>query len=249
MDAALEYRLKYETLFRFDTFEADLPAQQYRETGLPNMNMLDRIPSVNNFDPLQPDRYETWMAVLEAQTDAVEAHLLRLMDAGWRAVEDGSSSGVRYLPLADAARVRVVPAAVSVETGDEALVMLQEEGFDPDGRGIYRESMPEGRCLLVRGGSAVLSPEINPDQIRISVETGEGGWLLLSDTFYPGWQAYLDDEPVEMYPADYLFRAIWVPEGLHQVEFRYESDLFWVGCGLSLLAAAAVGLGSVWRRD
>ncbi|MBN2555402.1 MAG: YfhO family protein [Anaerolineales bacterium] len=248
MDAALEYRLKYEILFRFDTFDSDFPAQQFRETGLPNMNVLDRIPSVNNFDPLQPDRYETWMAVLAAQTGAVESHLLGLMDAGWRAVADGSSSGVRYLPLEDAARLRVVPAAVAVDSGDEALVMLQDEGFDPNAV-VYVENHAGGALPAGSGGSAVPSTQTNPNQVRINVETDEGGWLVLSDTFYPGWQAYMDDEPVEMYPADYLFRAVWVPEGQHQVEFRYESDLFWAGCGLSLLAAAAVGVGFAWRRD
>jgi Bacterial membrane protein YfhO len=54
------------------------------------------------------------------------------------------------------------------------------------------------------------------------VQTDQPGYLFLGDAYYPGWNAYLDDRPVDLYRANEVFRAVWVPAGEHQVSFRYE---------------------------
>ncbi|MGA2911253.1 MAG: YfhO family protein [Candidatus Levyibacteriota bacterium] len=69
---------------------------------------------------------------------------------------------------------------------------------------------------------------------KISIETNSSGnnLLFLSDTDYPGWQAYVDGRPTSIYRADFAFRAIYVPSGIHQVEFIYNPLSF----NLSVLA-------------
>jgi uncharacterized membrane protein YfhO len=68
--------------------------------------------------------------------------------------------------------------------------------------------------------------------------------LVLSDNYYPepaGWQAYVDNQPVKTYRANYAFRAVGVPAGSHQVEFRFHSRAFELGLWISL-AALVVGV-------
>jgi uncharacterized membrane protein YfhO len=61
--------------------------------------------------------------------------------------------------------------------------------------------------------------------------------LVLSDNYYPaGWQAYVDNQPVKTYRANYCFRAISVPAGTHQVEFRFYSAAFRIGLWTSIAA-------------
>ena len=62
--------------------------------------------------------------------------------------------------------------------------------------------------------------------------------LVLTDLFYPGWQALVDGRPAQMYRADYAFRGVPVPGGTHVVEFRYRPVSFIAGAmisGLTLL--------------
>lgn len=61
-----------------------------------------------------------------------------------------------------------------------------------------------------------------PEEVIVGVSAREPGVLVLSDTFYPGWRAWMDDKEVEVLRANYLFRAVLVPAGQHQVRFRYE---------------------------
>jgi uncharacterized membrane protein YfhO len=62
------------------------------------------------------------------------------------------------------------------------------------------------------------------------------GLVLLTDTYYPGWKAYVDGERTELLEADYLFRGVAVPEGEHQIEFVYDPASFKIGVALSLSA-------------
>lgn len=74
----------------------------------------------------------------------------------------------------------------------------------------------------------------NSVEIKLSLERNK--ILVLTDNYYSGWKAYVDNEPVEIYRANYTFRAIVVPSGMHIVKFSYEPYLIKIGIALSLIS-------------
>jgi hypothetical protein len=48
------------------------------------------------------------------------------------------------------------------------------------------------------------------------------GWLVLSDTYAPGWSAEVDGRPERIFPADVAFRLVPLSRGEHEVAFRYD---------------------------
>ena len=85
--------------------------------------------------------------------------------------------------------------------------------------------------------------------LNVTVPPGCANWLLWVDAHYPGWQASLDGAPAPLERADYTFKAVQVPPGVHQVVFEFSPPLYrwgrwvrWVALGGLL-----VGLG-LWGR-
>lgn len=96
------------------------------------------------------------------------------------------------------------------------------------------------------------TPESDGDVLLVLDEPRHQDWrvtttqptlLVVSDAYYPGWQATLDGEAAELLRANVAFRAVAVPAGEHIVEFRYEPRSVRVGLWISLLSlAGALGL-------
>ena len=61
------------------------------------------------------------------------------------------------------------------------------------------------------------------------------GVVILSDSYYPGWQATVDGEPARIYAANHLFRGVEVGAGVHEVRFIYRPSSIRIGAGLSFV--------------
>jgi hypothetical protein len=155
---------------------------------------------------------------------------------------------VRYEAVPDAERIRLIPEAVVVSSAKEALSIVSRSDFDPMNTVVLEDetlpSLPTGG-----GGDVDLIETSDPGLVSLRVETIQGSWLLLSDTWYPGWSVELNGAKTKLYKADYLFRAVWVPPGEHTLEFRYRSPLFLIGGVVSVLGWVTIaGIGWRWRK-
>ncbi len=248
LSSELEAQAKFNWAFRFDTFAAQDDWRRVREVGLPNALMLDAVPSANNFDPLVPGRTTAWMEMLAAHP-APEA-LLALMDVAWVAAPAPSGAlPIEYQPLDGAQRVRVVPQAVLATAAGDALALVRAPGFDPEAVVVLEPV--EGEQVTEAGGTgtAVLLPTEDPNRVEVRVEATAPAWLVVSDTWYPGWQADVDGESVALWRADYIFRAVRVPAGEHTVHLVYRPAALRLGLWLATLAVLATGFtGWLARR-
>ncbi len=74
------------------------------------------------------------------------------------------------------------------------------------------------------------------------------GYLVLADTYDPGWSATVDGQPATIRPAYVAFRAVYLKEGKHTVIFRYRPAGFQSGLALSAVGLAISLLGVVLPR-
>jgi len=80
-------------------------------------------------------------------------------------------------------------------------------------------------------------------KLVFEVNISSAKWFFLSDSFYPGWKAYVDGRETSIREADMMFRAIEVPEGHHEVVFKYEPVSYFYGLVVSLITLSTV---SIW---
>lgn len=103
---------------------------------------------------------------------------------------------------------------------------------------------------------AIHSAEIvsyTPERIRIRAEAKQPGLLVLTDSLYPGWRAFVDGREVPIVAADHAFRAVALDPGQHEVEFFYDPVALRLGLDLGVggiggLLALTAGAAMIGRR-
>ena len=138
-------------------------------------------------------------------------------------------------------RAFLVPKTEVIPLNEKVLDLILSKDFDPKIQ-IYLNDPPEAVSgdLVSKNGSVnaadrVTITEYGQNHVRMKVESSKPQWLFFSDLFYPGWKATIDGNPVKIYKANYAFRAIQVPKGSYEVDWKYDPVLFKIGCLVSLL--------------
>ncbi len=241
-----EYDLKFSRFFRFKDYTALEDWRGLRTILLPDLNLLDGISTVNNFDPLVPGRYARWMAALEGLSFQDQAPWLALMDVGtMERIDVSQPGGVRFDSLPDANRFRWYSCAQGVSSEEKAWQALEQQmklpAYDPPMLILEGKSGVNNAPCVPVANVALRLLSSRPDSLSLEIDSPSEGWLFIADTWYPGWQARLDGQSVSLYRANYLFRAVAVPAGKHLLNVNYTSVGFYFGGLFSIL-----GLFLLW---
>jgi hypothetical protein len=89
------------------------------------------------------------------------------------------------------------------------------------------------------GESVRMVDTSDPDRVVLRARLGSPGLVVIADTYYPGWRARVDGAPASIFPADLLFRAVFVPTGEHEIVLTYAPRSLAAGALLCLLGCAA----------
>lgn len=133
----------------------------------------------------------------------------------------------------------------------EALERLAQADFDPR-RGVVLG--PGETADELAGPSAITAVAVQrptPERILASVELARTGYLVVLEANTPGWRAVVDGRPAEVLRANYLFQAVRLAPGAHEVELVYEQPRLRLGgavSGASLIVVVALASLSLWPR-
>lgn len=116
--------------------------------------------------------------------------------------------------------------------------------FDP-----RTSAVVEGTVAGSGHGGVVNIAEYGATHLRLGVEMIGPGLIVLTDTFYPGWDARVDGRAARIHRVNGVFRGVFVEGGRHEIIMRFRpASQFW---GLALSAAglaAVIALVVVSRR-
>jgi hypothetical protein len=114
-----------------------------------------------------------------------------------------------------------------IVAGDaRALATLDAEGFSPrktaisphaiDGLSLAGGDSPPGTAQVVESGAG---------RLVLDVMAARDALLVISQPFYPGWQARVGPVEQPIYRIDYLLQGVSIAEGSHRVELSYHLSL------------------------
>ena len=200
-----EYDAKFGEFYSFTDYQANDQRhwQIVRGSLLPNLNMIDGVPSASNSDPLLIGFHDELMQSLDSLSQPNQVALMEQMNIGVLLTthsQTGLSLIDQYGPVLAYKIPDVWPrASIAVcENREEVLT-----------------------CHPSDDGSAIISAE-QPGILEIMVTTVQSRWLLLLDSYYPGWTASIDNKSSQIVLANGAFRAVSLPPGSHKIQFEYQ---------------------------
>ena len=125
---------------------------------------------------------------------------------------------------------------------------LEESDFDPHTQTIVETNDKVAPPSSAAPLTSARLERPNPNQVIVNVEAPVESYLILTDTFYNGWQAFLDDAPVSIKRANVRFRAVKVPPGKHVIRFCFFPLSFFGGLIVSLVCAATLLICTCYNR-
>jgi len=223
-----------------------------------NDGLTGRFPSILGYDPLILRRYAYYMQA--SQGIELNDHLVNLEDIDLSRPKLLKGLNLRQVFLDNhvISFDNDIPYAnvvydVAVMSQEDILPFMQSSQFDPRTTVVLEqveENMPVSRTMGAYGAPVCTVLNYESDRITIRASTDRTGYLVLSEIYYPGWQATIDGREVTIRRGNFLFRVIPLEAGDHEVELRFVSWPFRVGGVISLvtLVSAAVVLWVLRRR-
>ncbi|HWP47506.1 MAG TPA: YfhO family protein [Candidatus Limnocylindrales bacterium] len=237
-----------------------------RDTLESNIGMLYHISDVEGFVPAGLAHYHTILKAIELTPLPLRIKLLEMLNAAFLLTfEPLENENLEVAFLSEEPRFWVyrlkkfapranwvIPVAY-LESKIDVLNNMIQENFDPVHHVILAPSSKstvqngelstrESAVLESEKLNPVLIREYHPTRITLQTQRPTEGLLLLRETFYPGWKAFIDKTEVEIRRANYIQRAVKIPKGEHVVQFRYEPTSYKLGLFLTLLTLLISGV-------
>jgi hypothetical protein len=216
-----------------------------RQALFSNCNLLDDVAKVDGFFPLQL-RIGREIQLLFYNSDAPNPPPAPLLD--FLGASQITAPGDLY---AWTYRTNCLPLVTGgqkpIFTTDTNIVHAIASGnFNP--RAEVYISPEQTIAPAVDNGAPVEVSDIyfTAQRVTARVDAAAAGWVVIAQTYYNPWHAYVDGQPVHLWRANYAFQAVEVPAGAHGLALVYEDRRFFGGTIISLAALLVCGAAFVF---
>ena len=126
---------------------------------------------------------------------------------------------------------------------------LPEERFRLawEGSGVKIYENPEAQSRF-RGATSRRGALDDPAHLSCSIDAASEASVVVADTFYPGWHAYVDGREAEIALEPPSFRRVGVSPQAERLDMVYRPASFQVGLFITLMALGCGAACAVWGR-
>ncbi|MCB9076779.1 MAG: oligosaccharide flippase family protein [Anaerolineaceae bacterium] len=218
----LENQQVDDPFFRLSSF--DTPAGPGNKLFQANAGMTSHLFDIRGYDSIIPGQYARFMQLIQENGDLLFNRIGPIYYDGYAALDSALLDllGVRYIlttvdinnpnyELVYDQEIRVyentdaLPRAFVVHEempiGDDldfalrSLNPRQQIILDGETNDLGRDLVPEDTAVAIPTASSVEISDYTPNEVQLTVRVNQPGWLVLADTYFPGWRAYAQLEP------------------------------------------------------
>jgi hypothetical protein len=213
---------------------------------VPNIGVFYDVDYMQEIDALSRAPYDVFLKTARNLPPGKFYSLLAAMNvkyiSSYSPLPDGEIELVRHFPEYplwlyelehSVPRVYVVPSTEHETDPGKTLERLASKDFDPLATVLVDEPISLGNKTGFQAEARIVVYENQLVTIQASLDSS--GILVLADSYYPGWNAYVNGRQEKIYRANLFFRGVPLSAGTHTVQFRYEPRSFAIGRAVSII--------------
>ncbi|MCB7480399.1 YfhO family protein [Christiangramia sediminis] len=130
-----------------------------------------------------------------------------------------------------------------VENQNEEILSLKDTDLESTAiiNSKFRDEVKEDFKFDPSTNIELVKYQPNELTYEFSAETDQ--FVVFSENYYqPGWQAYIDGEPVSHVQVNYVLRGMKIPAGNHEIVFKFEPEVVKTGSTIALISSIFIGL-------
>jgi hypothetical protein len=232
------------------------PYRVYNEFRLyDNYGVPYEIEDLWGASPLRPNRYDEFLAPPMPIERAWELLNVKYVIT-WRRelfvpstiiYQEPANDGVTYLHRLESVGPRAWLVTQIRTANDQTILQtLADPTFDRWSIALL-EPNSNYQLPITNHQSPIINYQLST--INYHVATPSPALLILSEPYYPGWQAMVDGRPAPLLRADYILRAVPISAGEHTVELTFRPLSFTAGAVMSALTIVLLGMSFIIRRN
>ncbi len=223
-----------------DTFTSsyDVPEQTFVQRPadaqiLQDKDMNYRVMDVQHFGEAMPSYFHKTIggyhaAKLSRYNDLINSQIannnmqvLNMLNARYFIIDDQT---VQRNPDA-LGNAWFVDSLTYVNNADQEMAFL--DNFNPATSAVadakFKQQLGEARAT--QPGDTIYETSYAPNHLTYKSHSAAGGLAVFSEVYFPwGWKVSVDGKPVEMGRVNYVLRALQLPAGDHEIDFKFDPD-------------------------
>ena len=118
-----------------------------------------------------------------------------------------------------------VDSLTYVDNADKEMAFLDD--FNPARSAVADAQFKQqlGEAKAVQPGDTIYETAYAPNHLTYKSHSANGGLAVFSEVYFPwGWKVTVDGKPAEMGRVNYVLRALQLPAGDHEIDFKFAPD-------------------------
>lgn len=189
------------------------PPRPPSEHGRNNHNLLSKTPVLESYDPFRHPHLMRWINIPELHGLALGTE--RTWFAPRAARLPATHEAFFAFEYLAQERGGMVPLVVETSQSSEPVRTREDR---------HAAIAQFQRQLAGVPAAERLPVELDiywPNRLDFAVDAPDDGWVLVTDRYAAGWRAWVDGEETPIHRGDFVFRAVEIRRGRHQISFRY----------------------------
>ncbi|KKS81423.1 MAG: hypothetical protein UV55_C0014G0012 [Candidatus Gottesmanbacteria bacterium GW2011_GWC1_43_10] len=239
---------------------------ELRNEIAPNLNLLYNLSTPDSYSTLAPRRIDYYNSLIftsyqltneSQQLDFLQLRLISLRDTThilsafpltnsdlslykkFELTDFDNQPMYIYKNKAAVPKYYLISKFKIVTTIEDFLTQVTNPDFDPKTEAVVEKPLTAPSSSLPILADINVLQEQNAE-LKLAVNTNQAGVLVITNSYYPGWEATVDGKQQEIFPVNFINQGLWLNQGKHQIYLRYNPSSFRFGLFIS-----AVGYGAI----